>query len=183
MNQRNKTIIFTSFSAALTAIGAFIKIPLPHIPITLQTFFVMMSGNLLTTRMAVLSQLIYLGIGLLGIPIFAYGGGIAYIFQPSFGYILSYPVAAFVIALIVERFDKKYVNNKLMVVYRYFSLLLTNILGIIIFFIFGLGYLYFNIKYNLYLHLDQVVSLAGLNIKSAIFILYLNLRINQLRIY
>lgn len=72
---RTRKIILVSLFAALTAVGAFIKIPLPHIPITLQTLVVMMSGNLLGHKLGALSQLLYLAVGLLGAPIFAYGGG------------------------------------------------------------------------------------------------------------
>ncbi|MDZ7264485.1 MAG: biotin transporter BioY, partial [candidate division KSB1 bacterium] len=97
----NRKIILVSLFAALTAVGAFIKIPLPHIPITLQTLVVIMSGNLLGYKLGTLSQLLYLVVGLLGVPIFAYGGGPGYIFQPSFGYLLGYPVGAFLIGLLV----------------------------------------------------------------------------------
>ncbi len=100
---RLKYFLLSSLFAALTAAGAFVKIPLPVVPITLQTFFVMLSGSLLGSKFGALSQLVYLAVGLCGPPVFAYGGGLAYVLQPTFGYLLSYPLAAFVIGYLIER--------------------------------------------------------------------------------
>jgi biotin transporter BioY len=86
----------TALFAALTAVGAFIKIPLPYVPLTLQTLFVMLAANLLGPKYGSLSQGIYLALGLIGLPIFAQGGGPGYIFQPTFGYLVGYPVGAFI---------------------------------------------------------------------------------------
>ena len=104
INTRNKLIILVSAFAALTAVGAYLKIPLPHIPITLQTFFVIMSGNLLGLKFGTLSQFLYLIVGLLGIPVFANGGGPGYIFQPTFGYLLGYPFCALAIGILIKLF-------------------------------------------------------------------------------
>ncbi|MFQ5769363.1 MAG: biotin transporter BioY, partial [bacterium] len=104
-NKANKLhfYILSSLFAALTAAGAFIKIPLPYVPITLQTFFVLLAGLVLGPKFGALSQIIYLAVGLLGVPIFAHGGGPGYILQPTFGYLLGYPIAAFVIGLLTKR--------------------------------------------------------------------------------
>ncbi len=75
MNHRSKHIIYTSLFTTLTAVGALIKIPFPMVPMTLQTLFVLLSGNLIGARLGAFSQLLYLFIGLIGFPIFAYGGG------------------------------------------------------------------------------------------------------------
>ncbi|MDR1619854.1 MAG: biotin transporter BioY [Clostridiales bacterium] len=77
---------------ALTAIGAFIKIPLPPypVPMTLQTAFVFLCGLLLPRREAALSQLAYVLSGLMGLPVFISGGGIGYIFNPTFGYLIAF---------------------------------------------------------------------------------------------
>jgi len=87
-------IYHISFFAALTAVGAFIRVPFLYVPLTLQTFFVLMAGNLLGSRFGAASQFVYLVIGLMGLPIFANGGGPGYILQPTFGYLLAYPLAA-----------------------------------------------------------------------------------------
>lgn len=93
----------TALLAALTAVGAFIRIPLPYVPFTLQTFFVMLAGSLLGPVYGSMSQLIYLTVGLIGMPVFANGGGPGYVLQPTFGYLLSYPIAAYIIGLLVWR--------------------------------------------------------------------------------
>ena len=81
---RNKTykMILVSIFAALTAVGAFIKIPLPPVPFTLQVFFVILSGLLLGSRMGLASQIVYIALGLVGVPVFTEGGGLQYIFHP-----------------------------------------------------------------------------------------------------
>ena len=73
-----RSINLMALFAALTAIGAFIRIPLPYVPITLQTIFVLLAGVLLGKKRAALSQVIYLVIGLAGVPVFTEGGGRLY---------------------------------------------------------------------------------------------------------
>lgn len=89
--------------AALTAVGAFIKIPLPHIPITLQMPFVCLAGLLLGPWHGATSQIVYLVTGLIGFPVFAKGGGPQYVLEPSFGYLLGFVPAAFVAGLITRK--------------------------------------------------------------------------------
>ncbi|RMF57786.1 MAG: hypothetical protein D6743_18490, partial [Calditrichaeota bacterium] len=93
--------VLASLFAALTAVGAFIRIPFGIVHFTLQDFFVMLSGCVLGPAYGALSQLIYLAVGLVGVPIFSQGGGPGYVLQPTFGYLLGYPVAAWVIGLLV----------------------------------------------------------------------------------
>lgn len=158
INTRNKIIIFISFFATLTAIGAYLKIPLPHIPITLQTFFVIMSGNLLGFKFGFISQLLYLTVGLLGIPVFAYGGGPGYIFQPTFGYLLGYPFCAFTIGMLLKLFFAKFEIMNISKVKAFLLFFVSDITGLIVIFIFGLAYLYINLKLGLYFRLDQLAS-------------------------
>lgn len=92
--------------AALIAAGAFIKITIPVQPFpmhfTLQWFFVMMAGFLLGPKMAAASVGTYLLIGLLGVPVFAAGGGPAYLLRPTFGFLLGFLLAAWVIGKLCE---------------------------------------------------------------------------------
>lgn len=91
-----KTLILTSLFAVLTYIGALIQIPMYLAPITLQTFFVMLSGLLLGSKYGVFSQLLYIFLGLVGLPVFAGGGGIGYVLSPTFGFIIGFiPLAYF----------------------------------------------------------------------------------------
>jgi biotin transport system substrate-specific component len=69
-----------------------LTIPTPLIPITLQSFFVLMSGLLLGPKYGPLSQALYVAMGLAGLPVFAGGtGGIQRVLSPSFGFLLAYP--------------------------------------------------------------------------------------------
>ena len=88
--------------AALTGIGGFIRIPIPYVPLTLQTLMVMFTGLILGGRLGALSQLVYILVGLMGIPIFAHGGGPGYVLQPTFGYLLGFVCGAYVIGKITE---------------------------------------------------------------------------------
>lgn len=87
---------------ALTAAGAFIKLPLWPVPITLQTFFAIFSGIILGPRYGALSQVVYIIMGLLGLPVFSGGGGLAYIMRPSFGYLVGFVAAPLVVGHFVK---------------------------------------------------------------------------------
>lgn len=82
--------------AALTAVGAKLAVPLPGtaVPFTLQVFAVLLSGIALGPRLGASSQLLYLGAGIAGLPVFVAGGGLAYLLGPTGGYLLAFPVAA-----------------------------------------------------------------------------------------
>ena len=100
---KTRTLILTALFAALTAVGAFLKIPFPLAAITLQFFFTAMAGTLLGRKYGALSQAVYVLLGLVGVPIFALGGGFSYIFQPTFGFLLGLIPAAWVIGSIAKR--------------------------------------------------------------------------------
>jgi len=108
MGEKATDKILVSLFAALTAVGAFIKIPLPYAPLTLQTLMVMFAGLVLGSRLGALSQILYLAIGLIGLPIFAQGGGPAYVLQPSFGFLIGFSLAAYVIGRATE--GKQYLS-------------------------------------------------------------------------
>ena len=83
----------------LIAVGAFIKIPVPVV----QFLFTMLAGLLLGGRRGAMSVGVYILLGLIGLPIFAEGGGFWYILKPSFGYLLGFMLAAYVTGRMVER--------------------------------------------------------------------------------
>jgi len=89
--------IFTAFTAA----GALIRLPLWPVPVTMQTFAVLLSGAVLGARAGSLSQLVYLLVGLMGLPVFSGGGGPAYVMTPSFGYLLGFILAPAVVASVL----------------------------------------------------------------------------------
>ena len=87
--------------AALTGLSAKIAVYLnPAVPITGQTFAVLLSGAVLGSKRGAASMLVYLATGLAGVPVFAPSGAIA---GSSAGYLLGYPVAALIVGLMVER--------------------------------------------------------------------------------
>src|SRR5690554_1324538 len=93
--------------AALTAVCSIVAIPVAAVstPITLQTFAVILAGAVLGARRGALAILLYLAVGFAGLPIFAQGvGGPASFGRPTLGYLLAFPLAAFVVGLVVERF-------------------------------------------------------------------------------
>lgn len=100
-----RDLILCSFFSALIAIGAFIRIPVPFMDyFTLQFLFVILAGMILGANLGAISVATYVFIGLMGFPVFAAGGGIQYIFRPSFGYLLGFISCSFVVGLICKRF-------------------------------------------------------------------------------
>jgi len=96
-------IILASLFTTLTIIGAFIRIPIPFVPLSLQTFFVLLAGSVLGPHLGAASQLLYLLLGLAGLPIFANGGGLSYVLQPTFGYLMGFPIASFVVGALFHK--------------------------------------------------------------------------------
>ena len=103
MNTRTRKLVYTALFAALTAIGAFFKIPFALAAISLQFLFTAMAGILLGAGYGALSQAVYVLIGLVGVPIFALGGGFSYVLQPTFGFLLGLIPSAFVIGKLAKR--------------------------------------------------------------------------------
>ncbi len=142
-SKRLQFYILASLFAALTAVGAFIKIPLPYVPITLQTFFVILSGSILGAKFGALSQLIYLAVGLLGAPIFSHGGGPGYVFQPTFGYLLGYPLAAFTVGYLLWGWNLPGTTKSP----TFLKVCLVSAIAVLVIFIPGVTVLYLNLKY------------------------------------
>lgn len=131
-NGKTKDMVLCAMFVALIAAGAFIKIPIPVVPFTLQYLFTMLAGLLLGGKKGSLSVCIYILLGLVGLPIFAQGGGIGYIFQPSFGYIIGFAVGAFVTGTIANKKNKP----------EYKRLLAANFAGLGIVYLMGMVYYY-----------------------------------------
>jgi len=96
----------------MTALAAQISIPLPFtpVPITGQTFAVLLGGALLGSRRGALSILLYLGEGAAGLPVFAGGtGGFARFIGPTGGYLIGFVVAAYLVGALAERgWDRRF---------------------------------------------------------------------------
>lgn len=131
-----KQLIMCSIFAALIAGGAFIRIPIPVLPFTLQFLFTMMAGLLLGGEMGAYSVFMYILLGLIGLPIFTEGGGLAYIFKPTFGYIIGFCIASYVTGKIVNRESNP----------SYKRILGGNFIGLAI--VYSMGMLYYYIICN-----------------------------------
>lgn len=103
------SIVYSGMFAALMMIGANITSFIPFlvvggVPITLQTFFAVLSGLLLGSRLGALSMTVYMMVGLAGAPVFAkFQGGFGQILSPTFGFIVTFILIAYVAGKIVER--------------------------------------------------------------------------------
>lgn len=98
-----RKLVYTALFAVLTAVGAFLRIPLGVSSITLQFLFTAMAGVLLGPGCGALSQGVYVALGLIGLPIFTAGGGFGYVLQPTFGFLLGLIPAAAIIGAISRR--------------------------------------------------------------------------------
>lgn len=106
-----KSMALCGMFTALIAVGAFLQVPVPYMDyFTLQFFFVLLAGLVLGGRGGAISAFCYVLLGLIGIPVFAAGGGIAYILRPSFGYLLGFIGTAYVTGTLCSRMKKKYWN-------------------------------------------------------------------------
>ena len=150
MNLLMRDKVLIAFFAALTCVGAFIRIPIPYVPFTMQFFFCSISGIVLGSKKGALSQLLYILIGLIGIPVFTKGGGPQYILQPTFGYLIGLILASYVIGKVVELRISNFKN-----------LLLANILGIACIYIIGVSYFYLISKF--YLGINMTIGIAIYN--------------------
>ncbi len=96
-------MIYAAMFGAVTAVGAFMIIPLPPIPITLQTLFTALSGALLGGALGALSQVVYILLGIIGLPVFAGGkAGLGVLFGPTGGYLIGFIAGSFVIGKIID---------------------------------------------------------------------------------
>jgi biotin transport system substrate-specific component len=166
MKKKATDLVLISLFTGLTAVGAFIKIPIPPVPVTLQTMMVMFAGLILGSRRAPISQLLYLILGLLGLPIFAQGGGPAYVLQPSFGFLLGFVAGSYVIGKIAE-------GERNLALFR---TVMALVLGQLTIYLFGISYLYFNLNYILHkptslltvLKIGFLIFIPGDVIKTAV---------------
>jgi len=110
VNEKTRQVALVAGFALLTALGAQVRIPLPFtpVPITLQTFAVLLGALVLGMNRGALSQLVYLGVGVAGAPVFAgAGAGPAALVGPTGGYLVGFVVAAMLVGSLARSLDPK----------------------------------------------------------------------------
>lgn len=122
-----------SFSI-LTAISAQVSIPIKPVPFTLQTMIVLLAGAFLGSKNGAYSQVLYILLGATGLPVFAHTAdgtmGIARLMGPTGGYLLAFPLAAYLVGYLTEK------NQK------YLSVIISMFAAELIIIFFGTLYLY-----------------------------------------
>lgn len=127
MSNNARYAAYTGLFTTLITVGAFIKIPVPVIPFTLQFLFVALSGLLLGAKYGGLSVLIYVLLGLAGLPVFTAGGGITYVLFPTFGYLLGFILCSFFTGIISSKMKA---NIKNYIIAAFCGLIILHITGI-----------------------------------------------------
>jgi len=153
--------LFWVFSfSILTAVSAQISIPLKPVPITLQTMMVLLAGAFLGAKNGAFSQLLYLSLGAIGLPVFAHTAdgtfGFLRLFGPTGGYLLAFPLAAYLVGYFTEKSKK------------YFTVVVSMFAAEILVIVIGTFYLYATYLHNL----NEAVT-AG----AAIFTIWMAIKV------
>ncbi|WP_174734406.1 biotin transporter BioY [Mesobacillus harenae] len=140
MKLRTIDLTLAAMFVALMAVGANITSFVPFmtvggVPITLQTFFALLAGLILGARLGAISMTVYAAVGLVGVPVFAkFGAGFSTIISPTFGFILSFIIAAYAAGKIVEK------NRTLP------AFIAAALTGLVINYVLGTNWMYFAYK-------------------------------------
>lgn len=146
-----RDITMTAVFAALAVVAAMlIRYAGSIVPFSLLPFVVMLAGGLLGARLGALSVIVYILLGLIGVPVFASPpfGGPAYVLQPTFGFLLGFAGGAYVIGALLK-------NRKQSGFTRYF---LSMVAGLVVIYLIGLPYLYAILTF----YLGKTVSVVQL---------------------
>lgn len=140
-----RNLLLTALFSALTAVGAFIRIPTPISAFTLQVLFTCLAGVLLGAKYGAISQFVYVLLGIIGFPIFTSGGGLNYIFNPTFGFLLGLIPMAAIIGFLTRKLKESFL-----------SICIACTIGLLVLYIIGLPYMHMVI--TLYLGKHQTLS-------------------------
>ncbi len=131
-NGNIRKMVFASFFASMMAVGAYIDIPVPlsPVPITLQTLFVLMAGAMLGARWGTISVIVYLLLGISGLPVFSGGSsGLGMIFGPTGGFLIGFVFGAFIIGYLCDNYGTKRIH--LNILFMLAGLLVIYVFGIL----------------------------------------------------
>ncbi|MCD6322196.1 MAG: biotin transporter BioY [Clostridiales bacterium] len=155
---KTKDLIFISLFTSLAIAGAFLRISLPFLSITFQLLFSVLAGIILGPVKGMIAMIIYLFLGLVGFPVFSLGGGLGYVTQPSFGFILGFIPGAFVSGLVYNKLNLK----------PYTRTIVSFLAGAFVVYIVGITYMFFILKFYL---ANPEISLATTTLNVAPYIL------------
>lgn len=131
MKSNVRNLVYVALFIVLITIGAKVVIPIPVCPFTLQLLFTTLAGLVLGPVYGGISVLCYIVLGLIGVPVFATGGGFGYVLQPTFGYLVGFAAGAFLTGLIAGK------NRKSC---SFLRLLAANLAGLLVVYLMGIVY-------------------------------------------
>lgn len=144
INIRQMTLV--SLFASLTAAGAFISIPIGLVPISLQSLFSLLAGMILGGELGALSQLIYILLGIVGLPIFSgFRAGLGVLAGPTGGFLIGFIVSAYIVGKLIGKLAEA----------KIWSYFVIGLLGIIIIYIMGV---------------TQLLLITGISLREALVI-------------
>ncbi len=143
---KTKDLTMIALLVAFISVSAQLAIPLGPVPFTLQTTLILMTGLILGAKKGALAVLIYILVGAIGLPVFSGGrGGVAVILAQTGGFIISFPIMAFVAGAFSE------VSNKVYIKY------IGCVIGVLLNFAVGCLYFMFITEMSLYMSLTYTV--------------------------
>ena len=131
INSNLLNIVLALFGTLLLAISSKVQVPFWPVPMTMQTFVIFLIGMTYGVRLSFATVTLYLFEGAVGLPVFASGGGVAYLIGPTAGYLYGMLFASVVISYLANLGFSR----------TYFKALVSLVSGSIIIFLFGIIYL------------------------------------------
>ncbi len=153
-NSRTTKLVLSGIFLTLIIAGAFIKIPLGLVPVTLQFAMVLLTATFSGGRRGAFIVAAYLLMGLTVIPVFSQGGGPSYIFNPTFGYLIGMLVCAWVTGTLKERAPEITFSRSLII----------NTFGMLIVYSLGVIYMYFILNF----YMGKTSAISPLIVKGAL---------------
>lgn len=135
---RLREMVLCGLFIALVAVGALIRIPVGSDVYTLQFMFTLLAGLLLGARLGALAVGTYVVMGLVGIPVFASGGGPSYVLQPTFGYLVGFTIQAWVCGNLARQGAAEVTLSRLLGI---------NLVGMVIVYVLGISYFWLSSNY------------------------------------
>lgn len=156
INIKTRDLVFISLFTALTIVSSMLHFTLGPIPFSLQIVTVFIVAHLFSVKIAFWSQALYVVMGLLGLPIFASGGGLFYVMKPTFGFLIGFVVAALVMAILKQKWTQR----------NFVTTFLINLAGTVVIYVFGCVYFYFIMNFVLHTPISASQTFSGIVLLS-----------------